>query len=213
MAKLNIPDKNKKIPNPDLPELCYIKNCITRKNISAGDYTYYDDKLMPTNFEKHVTHHYPFIGDHLKIGKFCQIAEGVEFMMNGANHILNGFTTYPFYIFGKDWAKHPMSEKVPNLKGDTVVGNDVWIGHNVTILPGVKIGNGVIIGACSVVTKNLPDYCVACGNPARVVKYRFDKKVIHQLLKIKWWDWPVEKITKNIDILMGNDLKKLLTIA
>ena len=202
--------KSAKFPNPKIEEICYIKNAVTNPNIIVGDYTYYDDKHHPEEFEKHVTHHYDFIGDKLIIGKFCQIASGIEFIMNGANHFMNGFTTYPFNIFSDELQKHtPPREKMPS-KGDTVVGNDVWIGQNVTVLPGVHIGDGAIIGANAVVGSDIPPYAIAVGNPCRVIKKRFDDETIAALLELKWWDYPIEVIAKNIDTLFGDDVDALL---
>ncbi len=203
------PDPNEKFPNKNIPSLCYIKNVITRPNIIVGDYTYYDDDEGAENFEKHVTHYYEFNGDKLIIGKFCAIAKGVEFIMNGANHRMCSVTTYPFNIMGHGWEKAtPSLDELP-LKGDTVVGNDVWIGQNVTVLPGVHIGDGAIIGANSVVAKDVPPYCVAAGNPAVVVRKRFDDQTVDFLLKLKWWDWSAEKIFANLEILCSGDISKI----
>lgn len=203
------PDKNKKFPNEKLKELCFIKNSITKKNIIVGDYTYYDDKNGADKFENHVTHHYDFIGDKLIIGKFCSLGSGIEFIMNGANHKMNGFSTYPFNIFGCGWEKiQPSMNDLP-IKGDTIIGNDVWIGQNVTILPGVKIGDGAIIGANSVVASNVSAYSVAVGNPCRVIKKRFDDKIIEELEKIQWWNWSEEKIFNNLEAIVGNNIEKL----
>ncbi len=203
------PDKSKKFPNEQLPELCFVKNTITRKNIVVGDYTYYDDKNGADKFENHVTHHYDFIGDRLVIGKFCSLASGIEFIMNGANHKMNGFSTYPFNIFGHGWEKvTPNLDTLP-IKGDTVVGNDVWIGQNVTILPGVKIGDGAIIGANAVVASDIPAYTVAVGNPCRVIKKRFDDDTIKVLETIQWWNWSEKQIFDNLEAIVGNDIEKL----
>ena len=203
------PDQHSVFPNEKLPELCFIKNTITRKNIIVGDYTYYDDKHGADKFEEHVTHHYDFIGDKLIIGKFCAIASGVEFIMNGANHNLRGFSTYPFNIFGHGWEKvTPALSDLP-LKGDTVIGNDVWIGQNVTILPGVKIGDGAIIGANAVVASDIPAYCIAVGNPCKVVKKRFDDNTIELLEKLQWWNWNEKKIFDNLDAIVGCDIQQL----
>ena len=166
------PDPNKIYPNENIKQVVYIKNVITRKNIIAGDYSYYDDVNGAERFEEHVTHHYDFIGDKLIIGKFCAIARGIEFVMNGANHRMNSVTTYPFNIMGGGWEKFaPTLDELP-LKGDTVVGNDVWIGQNVTVMPGVHIGDGAIIGTRAVVTKDVPPYAVVGGVPAKILKMR-----------------------------------------
>lgn len=203
------PDKNKIFPNERLKELCFIKNTITRKNIIVGDYTYYDDKNGADKFEEHVTHHYDFVGDKLIIGKFCSLGSGIEFIMNGANHNMSGFSTYPFNIFANGWERiQPNLSDLP-LKGDTIIGNDVWIGQNVTILPGVKIGDGAIIGANAVVARNVPAYSVAVGNPCKVVKQRFDDKTIEELEIIQWWNWNEKKIFDNLEAIVGNDIEKL----
>lgn len=209
----NGPDPNKLYPNENIKQVCYIKNVVTNPNIIVGDYTYYDDADGAEDFEKHVTHHYPFIGDKLIIGKFCAIAKGIQFIMNGANHQMNSVTTYPFGIMMNGWEKAmPALADLP-LKGDTIVGNDVWIGQNVTVMPGVTIGDGAIIAANSVVTKDVPPYHVAGGNPARIVKKRFDDELINYLLGLKWWDWPAEKVTANLPILCSSDLELIKTIA
>ena len=206
------PDPDKAFPNDKIPSLCYIKNVITRPNVIVGDYTYYDDSEGAENFEKHVTHHYDFNGDKLIIGKFCAIAKGVEFIMNGANHRMCSVTTYPFNIFGNGWEKvTPSLDELP-LKGDTVVGNDVWIGQNVTVLPGVHIGDGAIIGANSVVSKDVPPYHIVGGNPAKIIRKRFDDDTIDFLLRLKWWDWSAEKIFDNLEILCRGDISEIKKI-
>lgn len=205
------PDPNKKFPNENIPSLCFIKNVITRPNIIVGDYTYYDDDGAE-DFEKHVTHHYEFIGDKLIIGKFCAIGKGVEFIMNGANHRMNSASTYPFNIMGGGWERVTPSLKDLPIKGDTVVGNDVWIGQNVTVLPGVHIGDGAIIGANSVVSKDVQPYTVVGGNPIKLIRRRFDDGTTEFLLGLKWWDWSAEKIFKNLELLCSGDLSKLKTL-
>ena len=207
------PDPNAIHPNENIPSVCYIKNTITRPTIIVGDYTYYDDPVDSEHFQDHVTHHYDFNGDRLIIGKFCAIAKGVEFIMNGANHRMCSVTTYPFNIMGGGWEKSaPPMDDLP-LKGDTVVGNDVWIGQNVTVLPGVRIGDGAIIGANSVVARDIPAYCIAVGNPCGIVKKRFDDALIEYLLELKWWDWPAEKIFANLEALTSGDLTKIRRIV
>lgn len=203
------PDPNAIHPNPDVPGVCFIKNTITRPNIEVGDYTYYDDDENCEDFERHVTHHYAFLGDKLIIGKFCAIAKGIQFVMNGANHRMNCVTTYPFNIMGGGWEKAtPALDDLP-LKGDTVVGNDVWIGQNVTVMPGVHIGDGAIVAASSVVATDVPAYHIAGGNPCRVIKKRFADDLIAYLLQLKWWDWPAEKIFANLETLCSGDLEKI----
>ena len=207
------PNPNVIFPNPKIPSLCFIKNVVKNPNIIVGEYTYYDDINGAENFESHVTHHYDFIGDKLIIGKFCAIAKGIEFIMNGANHRINSITTYPFNIMGNGWEKSALSLSELKLKGDTIVGNDVWIGQNVTVLPAVHIGDGAIIGANSVVAKDIPPYSVAVGNPCEVKRKRFDEDLIEYLLQIKWWDWNTEKIFKNMEALCSGDLSKIKNIV
>ena len=203
------PDPNKIYPNENIKQVVYIKNVITRKNIIAGDYSYYDDVNGAERFEEHVTHHYDFIGDKLIIGKFCAIARGIEFVMNGANHRMNSVTTY---LMGGGWEKFaPTLDELP-LKGDTVVGNDVWIGQNVTVMPGVHIGDGAIIAANSVVAKDVPAYCVAGGNPCRGIRQRFDEELTEYLLKLRWWDWEPDKISRSMEALCSGDLTKIRNI-
>ena len=207
------PDLNKAISNESNPSVCFIKNVVTRPNIIVGDYTYYDDDTGAERFEEHVTHHYEFLGDKLIVGKFCAIAKGVEFVMNGANHRMGSVTTYPFNIMGEGWEKAtPTLTDLP-FKGDTVVDNDVWIGTGVTVMPGVHIGDGAIIAARSVVTKDVAPFTIVGGNPARLIRKRFDDDLTDYLLRIKWWDWPPEKIFANLDALCSADLDRIRTIS
>lgn len=201
------PDKDKAFPNPAIPSLCYIKNVVKNPRIIIGDYTYYDDTDGADRFEEHVTHFYEFIGDRLIIGNFCAIAKGVAFVMNGANHRMDCATTYPFYIMGGDWggAIAPIMDELP-LKGDTVIGNDVWIGQNVTIMPGVHIGDGAIIGANATVASDIPPFSIAVGNPAKVIRRRFDDEMISLLERLKWWNRPIEEVDKLIPILSIPDI-------
>ena len=182
----------------------YVKPAITNPNIVVGDFTYIAD----SQFEQHVSHHYDFIGDKLIIGKFCQIAAGVEFIMNGANHQMNAVSTFPFYTL-EGWNMAPPAMEDLPIKGDTVIGNDVWIGQNAVILPGVHIGDGAIIGANSVVGSDITPYTIAVGNPARKIRQRFDDELIALLLKLKWWDKPVEEIDALIPILTNSNLDEV----
>ncbi|WP_096271551.1 Vat family streptogramin A O-acetyltransferase [Paucisalibacillus globulus] len=200
------PDKNRLYPNENIRTVCYISNLPNRPNVDIGEYTYYsDNKKSPEKFYENIEHHYEFLGDRLVIGKFCAIAEGVKFIMNGANHRMDGITTYPFNIFGSGWEKvTPTVDQLP-FKGDTVIGNDVWIGEYVTIMPGVKIGDGAIIAANSTVVKNVEPYTIYGGNPAVFIKKRFSDEKIESLLKIQWWNWDEEKIFNNLEKLTSQD--------
>lgn len=198
-------------PMPGFPRVCFLKPLISRANIEVGDYTYYDDPEEPERFEdRNVLYHYDFTGDRLVIGRYCALATGIRFIMNGANHALGGITTYPFQIFGSGWeAGFDPSNLDSGYRGDTVVGHDVWIGTQAVIMPGVTIGHGAIIGSFSAVTKDVPPYAIAAGNPAEIRKMRFDDATIAGLLDIAWWDWPADKVTRNLDALRAGDVDRL----
>lgn len=206
---MQYPDPNTLHPIPKFPQICFIKNIISNPNIMIGDYTYYDDPEDSENFERNVLYHFPFIGDKLRIGKFCAISRGVKFIMNGANHKMSGFSTYPFEIFGRGW-EHvtPQPDEYP-YKGDTVIGNDVWIGYEAVIMPGVKIGDGAIIAAKSVVSKNVQPYGIVGGNPAQIIRQRFPDPMVQVLLEIVWWNWNIEKITSNLAKIVNADIDAL----
>ena len=209
-----LPDETRVYPRPGHTQTVYLKNVITRPGIEVGDFTIYNDfRNDPRAFQdNNVLYHYPMNHDRLIIGKFCAIGKGVEFVMNGANHRMNSPTTYPFNIMGGGWEQFtPALEELP-FKGDTVVGNDVWIGQHVTVLPGTKIGDGAIIGANSVVSGEIPPYTVAAGNPCRVVRPRFDLELTAYLLELKWWDWDADRIFRHMDALCSSDLKKIWRI-
>jgi len=205
-----IPDPNVVFPN-EYKTSCFIKNVITAPNIIVGDYSYYDDMADPTGFEENnVLFNYPEFGDKLIIGKFCQIASGTKFIMGAANHRISSATTYPFHVFGGAWSENtpPHMEQLPH-KGDTVIGNDVWIGRESIIMPGIKIGDGAIIAAYSVVVKNVPPYAVYGGNPAKFMKDRFDNEVKDLLLRFRWWDLAPEQLVDILPLLCNPDLTKL----
>ncbi|BCQ39828.1 Vat family streptogramin A O-acetyltransferase [Erwinia rhapontici] len=203
------PDPATLHPLPGFPQVCFIKNSVSNPNILIGDYTYYDDPEGAENFERNVLYHYPFIGDKLIIGKFCALARGVKFIMNGANHKTSGLSTFPFFIFGNGWeSAAPEPGDLP-YKGDTRVGNDVWMGYDCLIMPGVTIGNGAIISSRSVVVSDVPAYSIVGGNPAKVIRQRFSDEVIAELEKIAWWDWSPEKITQNLAAISGGDVARL----
>ena len=209
---MNIPDKNKTFPLPHYDRLCFLKNIIKNPNIIVGAYTYYDDFEDVNNFEKNVKYHFDFVGDKLIIGKFCMIASGVQFIMNGGNHLTDSISTYPFSIFGEDWANAMEGKSFP-YKGDTEIGNDVWIGSNATIMPGVKVGDGAIIATNSTVTKNVEPYTIVGGNPAKPIRKRFSEEQIEVLLKLKWWDWDIEKITQSVQVLSGTNIDELRKLS
>ncbi|MFD1695454.1 CatB-related O-acetyltransferase [Roseibium aestuarii] len=189
----------------------FIRNVISGPNIEAGDYSYYNDPEGADRFqERCVRYHFDFLGDRLVIGRFCAIATGVQFIMNGANHLMSGISTYPFQIFGQGWEEgfDPSVYRAAS-RGDTVIGHDVWIGTDATILPGVTIGSGAIIGAKAVVGSDVPPYAIVVGNPARVIRLRFDDKTIERLLEIAWWDWPIEKISQHRDAIRSGTLADL----
>ena len=205
-----IPDPNQVFPN-EYGTTCYIKNVISAPNISVGDYTYYDDEVDPAGFEKNnVLFNWPEFGDRLVIGKFCAIASGTKFIMGPANHRTSSATTYPFAVFGGEWARRvpPHLDQLPR-KGDIVVGNDVWIGRESVIMPGVKIGDGAIVAAYSVLTRDVPPYWGVGGNPARPIKARFDVELTNLLLDLRWWDLPPEELLDWLSALCDPDLERL----
>jgi len=206
---MSIPNKNKIFPLENYDRLCFLKNIIKNPNIIIGDYTYYDDFENVENFEKNVKYHFDFSKDKLIIGKFCMIASDVKFIMNGANHLSDAISTYPFAIFGNEWEKAMEGKQYPQ-KGNINIGSDVWIGYNATIMAGVTIGDGAIIATNSTVIKNVEPYSIVGGNPAKEIKKRFSDEIIKKLLKIKWWNWDIDKITKNVQNLTDNNIEKLI---
>ncbi|MGB7443318.1 MAG: Vat family streptogramin A O-acetyltransferase [Coleofasciculaceae cyanobacterium] len=202
------PNPNRPYPMADHRRVCFIKNFIKSPNIIVGNYSYYDDPVNPEEFERNVLYNYG--SDRLIIGKFCAIATNVKFIMNGANHKLDSISTYPFPVFGQGWEN--TMDKLTDLpsRGDTIIGNDVWIGYESLIMPGVKVGDGAVIAAKSVVVKDILPYTVVGGNPANLIKQRFTDTEIDLLLQIKWWDWDIAKITRNIDKIMDSDVQALL---
>jgi virginiamycin A acetyltransferase len=206
---MNGPDPRTTHPMTGFPRVCFVKNTVSNPNLEIGDFTYYDDPDDSEDFERNVLYHYPFIGDKLIIGKFCAIAQGVKFIMNGANHKTSGFSSFPFSIFGNGWERVvPEPGELP-YKGDTIIGNDVWLGYESVIMPGTRIGHGAIIASKSVVTGRVPPYCIYAGNPAQQLMQRFSTDTIAALLEIAWWDWDIAKITRNLEIVVGADLEAL----
>ena len=190
----------------------YLKNVITDPSITVGDYTMYNDFVNdPVGFERNnVLYHYPINRDRLIIGKFCSIACGAKFLFNSANHTLSSLSTYPFPLFFEEWGleKRNVAASWDN-KGDIVIGNDVWIGYEAVIMAGVTIGDGAIIGARAVVTKDVPPYMVAGGIPAKPIKKRYPEETIAALSELKWWDWPEERIAQNLHAIQAGKLNEL----
>ena len=194
-------------------ETVYLKNVVTNPNIIVGDYTMYNDFVSdPRLFEKNnVLYHYPVNHDRLIIGRFCSIACGAKFLFTGANHTMKSLSTYPFPIFFEEWALDIKNvASAWDNKGDIVIGNDVWIGYEAVILSGVHIGDGAIIGARAVVTKDVPAYTVVGGIPAKEIKKRFDEATIQKLLQAQWWNWPFDKIRQFLPHIMNGEADKLI---
>ncbi|WP_306119830.1 MULTISPECIES: CatB-related O-acetyltransferase [unclassified Roseitalea] len=209
------PDPQDPFPIAEHARVGFLKPLVDDPQIEIGEYTYYDDPDGPEHFaDKCVLYRYPFIGDRLVIGRFCALATDVRFIMNGANHATDGFSTFPFNIFGKGWETgFDVARWTAALRGDTVVGNDVWIGREAMVMPGVRIGDGAIVAARAVVTRDVPAYAIVAGNPARVVRMRHDAATIARLVAIAWWDWPVALISANRHLIGGADLEALEAIA
>jgi virginiamycin A acetyltransferase len=207
MSASHGPDPATRFPLPGIDRLGFLKPFVTRPTIEVGDYTYYDDPAGPHAFESRVLYHFDFIGDRLVIGKFCSIAAEPTFVMNGGNHATDQLTTYPFSIFGHGW--EVSAPAAWPYRGDTVVGNDVWLGFGVTVMPGVTIGDGAIVAARSVVTRDVPPYAIVGGNPATLIRYRFEEDDRRRLLALRWWDWPIEKITRHVRAICGGDIDAL----
>lgn len=206
-----IPNSNKIYPRSNDFQIVYLKNVITRANIEVGEYTIYNDFYDdPRDFEKNnVLYHYPINGDKLIIGKFCSIACRAKFLMTSGNHTLKSLSTYSFPIFYEEWDETSNVKDAWDNKGDIIIGNDVWIGYDAIIMPGVKIGDGAIIGTRALVTKDVLPYTIALGIPAKPIKKRYDDYTISKLLKIKWWDWSADKIKAKIKNIQLGNIKEL----
>lgn len=195
-------------PIPGQPRVVLLKPLVTSPLIEAGDFSYYDDPDDPTAFEtRNVLYHYG--PEKLVIGKFCALGEGVRFLMNGANHRMDGPSTFPFPIMGGSWTDHQDLITDLPVRRDTVIGNDVWIGYGSLVMPGVHIGDGAIIAAGSVVTDDVPAYAIAGGNPARVIRHRYNPEDTARLLTLAWWNWPLPHLTTHLRTIMSGPLEAL----
>jgi virginiamycin A acetyltransferase len=193
-------------------QIVYLKNVITGPNIEVGDYTIYNDFVNdPRDFEKNnVLYHYPINHDRLVIGKFCSIACGAKFLFTCANHRLTSLSTYSFPIFFDEWGleKKDITDAWDN-KGDIVIGNDVWIGYEAVIMPGVTIHDGAIIGSRAVVTKDVAPYTIVGGVPAKEIRKRYSDEIIKDLLELQWWNWPKDKIAQKINAIQTGQIELL----
>ena len=212
MSTVGAPDPMQIHPIAGQDRVVFLKPLIQNPLIEVGEYSYYDDPLHSAEFEtRNVTHHYG--PEKLVLGKFCAIASGTMFVMNGANHRMNGVSTYPFPIMGGAWGEHrDLITDLPS-RGDTIVGNDVWIGANATIMPGVRIGHGAVISTGAVVTKDVPDYAIVGGNPATLIRRRYKEPDIRTLVELAWWNWPLPKITENLRAIADGSVAALSAIA
>ena len=209
-------DSSKIYPRTGDTQTVYLKSVITRPTIEVGDFTIYNDFVNdPRDFEKNnVLYHYPINHDRLIIGKFCSIACGAKFIFNCANHTLKSLSTYTFPLFFEEWDL-PKSEVATawDNKGDIIIGNDVWIGYDAVIMAGVKIGDGAIIGARAVVTKDVEPYSIVGGVPAKGIRKRFAPDIIEKLQKLQWWNWPVERIKESIYLIQSGNIEALYHIS
>ena len=193
----------------------YLNAVVKDPSIIVGDYTIYNDFVSdPLLFEQNnVLYHYPINHERLVIGKFCSIACGVKFLFNSANHTLKSLSSYTFPLFYEDWGLEKSNVATAwDNKGDIVIGNDVWIGYEAVIMAGVHIGNGAIIAARAVVTKDVPAYTIVGGVPARPIRKRFDEDTIHKLEASQWWNWPTEKIRQYLPNINKGNINELFEI-
>ena len=202
----------------EIKTVVHLNQVIDHPKMEIGDFSYFGHFEVLDDYAAYLAPYlFPLSPEKLVMGKFCQIAHGVRFITSSANHFMGGFSTFPFNNFMMTpqttmediQAMFQVSEK----KGDTIIGNDVWIGMEAVIMPGVTIGDGAIIGSRSVVVKDVEPYTIVGGNPAKTLKKRFDEATIATLLKMQWWNWPVDKIEANLDAILGADIEKLRDIA
>jgi len=201
-----------------ITQVVHLNQVIGHPRIEVGAHSYYHDFEPREDYAGTIAPYlFPFSSERLVIGRFAQIAHGVRFITASANHRMDGFSTYPFWNFmmTPETSAEDVKEVLATLndKGDTVIGNDVWLGMEAMVMPGVTIGDGAIIAARAVVVKDVAPYTIVGGNPARLLKRRFDQDVIDALLEIRWWDWPIEKIEANLEVLQGADIAALRAVA
>lgn len=207
------PDPMTRHPLPAHERVVFLKPLVSSPKIVVGEYTYYDDPDSAIEFE-HRNVLYAYGPERLIIGRYCAIAAGTRFLMAGAEHPTMGVSTFPFTMFGGEWAEKTLDivTSMPS-RGDTVVGHDVWFGYQATVMPGVTIGDGAIVAAAAVVTADVPAYTIVGGNPARVVRQRFDDADIDALRRAAWWDWPVDLVTVHARTIMAGTPADIARIA
>lgn len=210
-----IPDHAKVYPRTGDLQTVYLKNVVDGPAVQIGEFTIYNDFVRdPRDFQKNnVLYHYPINHDRLVIGKYCSIACGARFLFNSANHTMRSLSTYTFPIFYEAWGHHMSPAEAWDNKGDIVIGNDVWIGYEAVILAGVTIGDGAIVGARAVVTKDVPPYTIVGGVPARPIRRRFSDKTVDTLLQLRWWDWPDEQVAEGMQFIQRGELEALKALA
>ena len=210
-----IPDHTRVYPRTGDPQTVYLKNVVDDPAIQVGAFTIYNDFVRdPRDFQKNnVLYHYPINHDRLYIGKFCSIACGARFLFNSANHTLRSLSNYTFPIFYEAWGHGMSPAEAWDNKGDIVIGNDVWIGYDAVILAGVTVGDGAVIGARAMVTKDVPPYTIVGGVPARPIRKRFPDETVKTLLRLRWWDWPLEQIAEGMQYIQHGDLEALTDLA
>ena len=210
-----IPDHTRVYPRTGDPQTVYLKNVVDDPAIQIGAFTIYNDFVRdPRDFQKNnVLYHYPINHDRLYIGKFCSIACGARFLFNSANHTLRSLSNYTFPIFYEAWGHGMSPAEAWDNKGDIVIGNDVWIGYDAVILAGVTVGDGAVIGARAMVTKDVPPYTIVGGVPARPIRKRFPDETVKALLRLRWWDWPLEQIAEGMQYIQHSDLEALTDLA
>lgn len=202
------PDPGQVYPMAGVERAVLLKPLVESELVEVGEFTYYDDPVEPEAFGvKNVLYHYG--PEMLRIGRYCALGTGTTFVMNGANHRMDGPSTFPFPIMGGPWAEHfDLITGLPG-RGDTVVGNDVWFGYGATVMPGIRIGHGAIVASGAMVVDDVPDYAIVGGNPAKVIRKRFSDEEIARLLGVAWWDWPPEKVTRNVRTIMAGNIADL----
>jgi len=219
-ALADSPDPDALHPLPHHQGLVFLRPLLARhpeiRNVEVGAFSYYDDQDGGALrfFERNLRYNFGFSGSRLTIGRYCALAHGCTIVMDDANHALAGPSSFPFAIFGGAWAAALPLEEMPfGRRGDTAIGHDVWLGYESLIMPGVSIGDGAVVAARAVVTRDVPPYAVVAGNPAQVVRLRYDEDDVERLRRLAWWDWPAARVTAAIPLLVAGDIDRLEAFA